>query len=99
MTPAPNREVAVVVADPNRRDGWIVAYRVEVVFDTDNARTRYDHVGTVVHCTCCAEQLAYGSASELARHARRHERELSIGGADGHNFAPNDDTEEVSART
>ncbi|MGH9095273.1 MAG: hypothetical protein ACRDXE_08945 [Acidimicrobiales bacterium] len=58
-----------------RPDGWIVTYLVEVVFDTDNARTRYDAVGTRACCTSCGEHLdLLGSrAAELVGHARAHE--------------------------
>lgn len=63
----------------NRRDGWLVAYRVEIVFDTDNDRTRYDHVGTTASCACCGERLdLHGSAEPLVAHAKAHEYRLSI---------------------
>ena len=56
-----------------RRDGWLVTYRVEIVFDTDNDRTRYDHVGTTASCACCGECLALpGSSEPLVTHAKAH---------------------------
>lgn len=56
-----------------RPDGWIVTYVVEVVFDTNASRTRYDHVGTVARCTACGERLDAASfPAALARHARSH---------------------------
>ncbi len=78
-----------MAAEPNRRDGWVLTYSVEVLFDTDNARTRYDHVGTVARCTCCGESfLLHRSNGELARHARRHERQCTVAdGAGGHTVA------------
>lgn len=61
-------------AEPHRPDGWIVTYLVEVVFDTNQGRTGYDHVGTVARCTSCGERLHLsGSPALLAGHARRHE--------------------------
>lgn len=62
-----------------RRDGWLVTYRVEIVFDTDNDRARYDHVGTTASCACCGERLdLHGSAEPLVTHAKAHEQRLSI---------------------
>ena len=63
-----------MAAEPQRPDGWVVAYLVEVVFDTNASRTRYDHVGTVARCTACGEGLdAASSPAALVHHARRHE--------------------------
>ena len=63
-----------MAAEPQRPDGWIVTYVVEVVFDTNASRTGYDHVGTVSRCTGCGERLdVAGSPAALVRHARRHE--------------------------
>ena len=63
-----------MAAEPQRPQGWIVTYVVEVVFDTNARRTRYDHVGTVARCTGCGERLdAASSPAALVRHARRHE--------------------------
>lgn len=60
------------------RDGWLVAYRVEIVFDTDGDRTRYDHVGTTASCACCGERVAlHGCAEPLVTHAKAHEQVLS----------------------
>lgn len=59
--------------EPRRPDGWIVTYVVEVVFDTNVSRTRYDHVGTVSRCTGCGERLDAAGPAALVRHARRHE--------------------------
>jgi hypothetical protein len=76
-----------------RRDGGLVTYRVEVIFDTDNDRVRYDHVGTRASCACCGERLAlHGSSDPLVTHARAHERRLSIdtGGATSSNNAYGD---------
>ncbi len=89
MTTGPTPEVAAVAGEPNRRDGWIVTYSVEVLFDTDNSRTRYDHVGTLARCTCCGERLdLHRSTGELTRHARRHEREVTLDhAADRHTVA------------
>ena len=42
-----------MAAEPQRPDGWVVAYIVEVVFDTNASRTLYDHVGTVARCIGC----------------------------------------------
>lgn len=76
------------MAAERRRDGWAVSYQVDVVFDTNLARTRYDHVGTLARCGCCGERLDGRSADELARHARRHERQLSVDEEDrGHNVS------------
>ena len=62
-----------MAAEPQRPDGWIVTYVVEVVFDTNASRTRYDHVGTVARCTGCGERLnAASSPAAFVRHARRH---------------------------
>lgn len=67
-----------------RRDGWLVTYRVEIVFDTDNDRTRYDHVGTTASCACCGERLAlHGSSEPLVTHAKAHEQRLSVDTAGG----------------
>ena len=60
-------------AAAHRPDGWILAYLVEVVFDTNAARTGYDHVGTFARCTGCGERLDLAAPADLARHARRHE--------------------------
>ncbi len=63
-----------MAADPQRPDGWVATFFVEVVFDTNEGRTCYDHVGTVARCTCCGDWLDLsGSPSGLARHARSHE--------------------------
>jgi hypothetical protein len=63
-----------MAAEPQRPDGWVVAYIVEVVFDTNASRTRYDHVGTVARCIGCgARQDAASSPAALVHHARRHE--------------------------
>ncbi len=62
-----------MAAEPQRPDGWVLTYVVEVVFDTNASRTRYDHVGTVARCTGCGEWLDAASPTALARHARRHE--------------------------
>lgn len=62
-----------MAAEPQRPDGWLITYVVEVVFDTNARRTGYDHVGTVVRCTGCGERLDGSSPAALARHARRHE--------------------------
>lgn len=71
-------EVSAVPADDERRDGWLVAYRVEAVFDTNTARSRYDHVTTIARCSCCGESLDLRDTSAvLARHARSHEAQLS----------------------
>jgi hypothetical protein len=68
-----------VGAERDRRDGWLVTYSVEVLFDTDNARCRYDHVGTLARCTCCGESFdLHRSTGDLIRHARRHEGQLSV---------------------
>lgn len=62
-----------------RRDGWLVTYRVEIVFDTDNDRTRYDHVGTTASCACCGRRFdLHRSAQPLVTHAKAHEHRLSI---------------------
>ena len=67
-----------------RRDGWLVTYRVEIVFDTDNDRTLYDHVGTTASCACCGERLdLHGSAELLVTHAKAHEQRLSVNTAGG----------------
>lgn len=67
-----------------RRDGWLVTYRVEIVFDTDNDRTRYDHVGTTASCACWGERLdLHGSAEPLVTHAKAHEHRLSVDTAGG----------------
>jgi hypothetical protein len=63
---------------PSRRDGWIASFALTVCFDTDNDRTRYDHVGTEVRCSHCAEWLTTWSRADLVRHARKHESELSL---------------------
>jgi len=67
-------------AIPGRRDGWIVTSKVQVLFDTNNARTRYDQVGTLAQCTCCGEDLnlAWSTAAAFGGHARTHERRLSM---------------------
>lgn len=67
-------------AIPGRRDGWIVTSKVQVLFDTNNARTRYDQVGTLAQCTCCGEDLnlARSTAAAFGGHARTHERRLSM---------------------
>jgi hypothetical protein len=72
--------VPVVATDDRlRRDGWLVSYRVDVCFDTDRAHTGYDHVGTLARCRCCGEALDLRDRSgALERHARRHERQLSV---------------------
>ena len=62
-----------MAAEPQRPDGWIVTYVVEVVFDTNVSRTRYDHVGTVARCTGCGERIDASSPAALVRHARSHE--------------------------
>ena len=62
-----------MAAEPQRPDGWVLTYVVEVVFDTNASRTRYDHVGTVASCTGCGEWLDAASPAALARHARSHE--------------------------
>jgi hypothetical protein len=63
-----------MAAEPQRPDGWIVTYVVEVVFDTNMSRTRYDHVGTVARCTGCGERIdAVSSPTALVRHACLHE--------------------------
>ena len=63
-----------MAAERQRPEGWIVAYVVEVFFDTNASRTRYDHVGTVARCTGCGERLdAASSPAALVRHARCHE--------------------------
>jgi hypothetical protein len=68
-----------MIADRHRRDGWLVSYTVDVVFDTDRARTRYDHVGALAHCSCCGETLDLrGDFGPLEHHARRHELQLSV---------------------
>lgn len=67
-----------------RRDGWLVTYRVQVLFDTDNDRVHYDHVGTTASCSCCGARLVlHGSADPLVSHARAHEQRLSIDTAQG----------------
>ncbi len=78
-----------MAAERNRRDGWVVTYSVEVLFDTDNSRTRYDHVGTVAGCTCCGESFVlHRSVAELTGHARRHEQQFTVDdGAGGHTVA------------
>ncbi len=78
-----------MVAEGKRRDGWVLTYSVEVLFDTDIARSRYDHVGTVARCTCCGESFVlHRSARELARHARGHEGQFSVADAAcGHTVA------------
>ena len=69
-----------MAAEPQRPDGWIVTYVVEVVFDTNASRTRYDHVGTVSRCTGCGERLDVDSSpAALVRHARRHDPCLADG--------------------
>lgn len=74
-----------MAAEHQRPDGWVVTYVVEVVFDTNMSRTRYDHVGTVARCSGCGEQLDTASSpAALARHARRHEPCV----ADGANGRP-----------
>lgn len=66
------------LAEPQRPDGWIAAFVVEVVFDTNLARTDYDHVGTDTRCSVCGERLNLdGSLSVLVRHARSHEAQLT----------------------
>lgn len=73
-----------MAAEHQRPDGWIVTYVVEVVFDTNASRTRYDHVGTVARCTSCDERLdAASSPAALARHARLHEPTCVGDGWDG----------------
>ena len=68
-----------MAAEQQRPDGWVVSYVVEVVFDTNARRTRYDHVGTVARCTGCGDWLDVGSSpAALARHARRHEPTASV---------------------
>lgn len=63
-----------MAAEPQRPDGWVVAYIVEVVFDTNASRTRYDYVGTVARCIGCDARLdAASSPDALVHHARRHE--------------------------
>lgn len=62
-----------MAAEPQRPDGWIVTYVVEVVFDTNVSRTRYDHVGTVSRCTGCGERIDAASPAALVGHARLHE--------------------------
>ena len=63
-----------MAAEAHRPDGWIVTYVVDVLFDTNQSRTGYDHVGTDARCTCCGELVdLHGSPTVLARHARRHE--------------------------
>ncbi len=66
-----------MAAEPQRPDGWVVTFVVEVVFDTNASRTGYDHVGTVVRCTGCGERLDASSPAVVARHARRHEPRLA----------------------
>ena len=79
--------MSAVPADDGRRDGWVVTYRVEVVFDTDTARSCFDHVATIARCSCCGDSLDLrATATVLARHARSHEAQLSSvrpAGADG----------------
>lgn len=73
-----------MAAEHQRPDGWIVTYVVEVVFDTNMSRTRYDHVGTVARCTGCGERLdAASSPAALVRHARLHEPTCVANGASG----------------
>jgi hypothetical protein len=73
-----------VAADANRRDGWAVTYQVDVLFDTNNGRTRYDHIGTLARCTCCGERIDLrGSPIALEHHARVHERHLSTQDSSG----------------
>jgi hypothetical protein len=65
-------------AEPDRADSWIVTYHVEVLFDTDTARSRYDHVGTLARCSSCGQHLdLHGAPVVLAQHARSHEQHLS----------------------
>lgn len=62
-----------------RRDGWVVTYKVQVHFDTDLERRRYDYVGTVVSCGCCDNRLPLQDlAANLVQHAQEHEALLSI---------------------
>lgn len=63
-----------MAAQPQRPHGFVLTYLVEVFFDTNVSRTRYDHVGTIARCTGCGERLdAASSTAALVRHARRHE--------------------------
>ncbi len=62
-----------MAAELQRPDGWIVTCVVEVFFDTNVSRTRYDHVGTVSRCTGCGERIDAASPAALVRHARRHD--------------------------
>jgi hypothetical protein len=73
-----------MAAEPQRPDGWIVTYVVEVVFDTNVSRTRYDHVGTVSRCTGCGERIDAASfPAALLRHARLHDPTRVADGANG----------------
>jgi hypothetical protein len=68
-----------VNTEPQRLDGWVLTYRVEVCFDTDNNRTRYDYVGALARCGHCNQTIRLTrSADALARHARTHETDLSL---------------------
>jgi ribosomal protein S27E len=65
--------------EPQRLDGWVVTYHLDVCFDTDNDRTRYDHVGTLARCNHCNEIIHPArSGDALVGHARTHEADLSL---------------------
>lgn len=62
-----------------RRDGWLVTYKVQVYFDADVQRRRYDYVGTVACCTCCGARLPIQSMpANFVLHAQEHEALLSV---------------------
>lgn len=64
---------------PMRRDGYLVGFVVEVVFDSDLRHSRYDHVGTEARCAVCGVRVRWSrSAETLVEHSRSHERELSV---------------------
>jgi len=72
--PAPAGAEPAAGALSGRRDCWAVSYQVRVLFDTDDAHSRYDHVGTTATCEDCGERLDLRSAPEcLVEHARSHE--------------------------
>lgn len=54
-----------------RPDGYIVRFTVEVVYDTNAARTGYDRVGFVIRCERCGAPLA--DLGLMAEHAETHQ--------------------------
>ena len=61
-----------------RPDGYLARFHLEIAFDTNNARDRYDHVGTIARCAHCHQELPlHRNVQNLIRHARGHENELT----------------------